>query len=184
MKQFDRQEYKESFSSLNSKERKQLWRNAAAWRDADVRSAKRNRVPPTEAYAWRLMNGEQRNEIKSVATKQKEPAKQDRFRCSNCNEWVAEGGAGSRHRNHCPWCLHSLHLDDGPGDRSADCGGIMEPIAVWVRKDGEWALVHRCTRCGALGSNRIAADDNLPLLLSLAARPMARPPLPLDRRQT
>ena len=23
----------------------------------------------------------------------------------------------------------------------------MEPIAVWVRGDGEWALVHRCLRC-------------------------------------
>ena len=36
----------------------------------------------------------------------------------------------------------------------------MEPIAVWVRKNGEWAIIHRCKICGALSSNRIAADDN------------------------
>ena len=36
----------------------------------------------------------------------------------------------------------------------------MEPIAVWVRKGGEWAIIHRCKRCGALSSNRMAADDN------------------------
>ena len=31
----------------------------------------------------------------------------------------------------------------------------MEPIAVWVRKNGEWAIIHRCKVCGALSSNRI-----------------------------
>lgn len=38
-----------------------------------------------------------------------------------------------------PNCLSSLHLDIEPGDREADCGGIMEPVGVWVRKNGEWA---------------------------------------------
>ena len=51
-------------------------------------------------------------------------------------------------------------MDIEPGDREADCGSIMEPIAVWVRKGGEWAIIHRCRRCGALASNRVAADDN------------------------
>jgi hypothetical protein len=57
----------------------------------------------------------------------------------------------------------------------------MEPIAVWARKGGEWALIHRCAACGALSSNRIAADDNEMLLLSIAARPLAHPAFPLDR---
>ena len=34
----------------------------------------------------------------------------------------------------------------------------MEPVAVWVRKGGEWAIIHRCRLCGKLTSNRIAAD--------------------------
>ena len=49
----------------------------------------------------------------------------------------------------------------------------MEPVGVWVRKGGEWALIHRCRACGALRSNRIAADDNPALLLSIALRPLA-----------
>ena len=65
--------------------------------------------------------------------------------------------AGTQHRNHCPNCLSSLHLDNEPGDRAADCGGQMEPVAVWVRKGGEWAIIHRCRLCGKLASNRIAA---------------------------
>ena len=44
---------------------------------------------------------------------------------------------GTQHGNHCPNCLTSLHLDNEPGDRAADCGGQMEPVAVWVRKGGE-----------------------------------------------
>lgn len=88
--------------------------------------------------------------------------------------------AGTAHRNHCPRCLHSRHLDRSPGDRAADCGGIMDPIAIWVRHGGEWAVIHRCRDCGALSSNRIAADDNPALLVSLAARPLAHPPFPLE----
>ena len=57
----------------------------------------------------------------------------------------------------------------------------MEPIAVWVRKGGEWALIHRCNGCGELKSNRVAADDNVYVLLRLAALPIANPPVPLDR---
>lgn len=57
----------------------------------------------------------------------------------------------------------------------------MEPIAVWVRTDGEWALVHRCGTCHAVRVNRIAGDDDELVLLSLAVRPLAQPPFPLDR---
>lgn len=84
----------------------------------------------------------------------------DSFTCKVCGRLVVPTGAGSNHRNHCPNCLSSLHLDIEPGDREADCGGIMEPVGVWVRKNGEWALIHRCRRCGHLSSNRVAADDN------------------------
>ena len=103
------------------------------------------------------------------------------FVCKVCGRTVVPYGAGSDHRNHCPYCLSSQHLDREPGDRAADCGGVMEPIAVWVRKNGEWALVHRCRICGALSSNRIAADDNPMKLMSLAMRPLSSPPFPLER---
>lgn len=107
----------------------------------------------------------------------------DAFTCKSCGWLVVSAGAGSEHRNHCPNCLCSLHLDLEPGDRAADCGGLMEPIAVWVRKNGEWAVIHRCRVCGALSSNRIAADDNPMKLMSIAMKPVAQPPFPLDRLQ-
>lgn len=102
------------------------------------------------------------------------------FTCKVCGRLVVPAGAGSDHRNHCPNCLSSQHLDNEPGDRAAVCGGVMEPIAVWVRKNGEWALIHRCKICGALSSNRIAADDNPLKLMSLAMKPIAMPPFPLE----
>ena len=105
----------------------------------------------------------------------------DTFECKHCGRTVVPQGAGSDHRNHCPYCLFSQHLDITPGDREADCGGVMEPIAVWVRKNGEWAIIHRCKVCGALSSNRIAADDNPMKLMSLAMRPVSSPPFPLER---
>lgn len=101
------------------------------------------------------------------------------FTCKVCGTLVVPDHAGSSHRNHCPHCLSSLHVDNRPGDRASLCGGIMEPIGVWVRKNGEWALIHRCRTCGALSSNRIAADDNPALLVSIAAKPLAEPPFPL-----
>jgi hypothetical protein len=91
--------------------------------------------------------------------------------------------ASSDHRNHCPNCLSSLHVDIEPGDREADCGGIMEPVAVWVRNKGEWAIIHRCKRCGDLSSNRVAADDNPVKLMSIAMKPIANPPFPIERMQ-
>ena len=103
------------------------------------------------------------------------------FTCKVCGRLVVPAGAGSEHRNHCPNCLSSLHLDDQPGDRAADCGGIMEPVAVWVRRSGEWAIIHRCRRCGALHANRIAADDNPAKLMNIAMRPVVLPPFPLEK---
>ena len=48
---------------------------------------------------------------------------------------------------------------------------VWEPIGVWVRKSGEWAVIHRCLRCGKISSNRVAADDNPMKLMALAMRP-------------
>ena len=35
----------------------------------------------------------------------------DSFTCKNCGRPVVSAGAGSAHRNHCPNCLASLHVD-------------------------------------------------------------------------
>ena len=62
----------------------------------------------------------------------------------------------------------------------------MEPIAVTVRGERRWVLIHRCTRCGRLRMNRAAADDNVLLLVQLAALPLAHAAgaLPAPGRRT
>jgi ribosome biogenesis GTPase len=107
----------------------------------------------------------------------------DTFRCGNCGAAIPADASGTRHRNHCPRCLWSMHVDVRPGDRSEACRGSMEPIAVWAQPRGEWAIVHRCVECAAVRTNRIAGDDNEMLLMSLAMQALANPPFPLDRLQ-
>ena len=103
------------------------------------------------------------------------------FICRHCNQAVPPTSSGGHHRNHCPWCLWSLHVDLTTGDRRSGCRGEMEPIAVWVQKNGEWSIVHRCSKCGIIRTNRIAGDDNEYTLVSLAMQPISKPPFPLDR---
>lgn len=79
----------------------------------------------------------------------------DAFTCKVCSRLCTPENAGSDHRNHCPNCLSSLHVDIEPGDRESDCG--------------------------ALSSNRVAADDNPMKLMSIAMRPLFEPPFPLER---
>ena len=100
------------------------------------------------------------------------------FICRNCGKTVLPPESGGTERNHCPDCLWSLHVDLRTGDRRCGCRGEMEPISVWVKKSGEWAIIHRCRNCGFIRTNRIAADDNERLLFALAAKPLTMLPFP------
>ncbi len=102
------------------------------------------------------------------------------FTCIRCKQPVSSQAFGTQHRNHCPFCLWSRHLDDEPGDRRCPCRAPMEPVAIEVRRDGEWAIIHRCTGCGTLRTNRVAGDDRELALLALVLRPLANPAFPLD----
>lgn len=98
------------------------------------------------------------------------------FRCTSCRLDVSLDAPGTAHRNHCPNCLASLHVDRKvPGDRDADCRGRMEALGMSVRTDGEWMIIHQCVTCGELSANRIAGDDNPRALVRLALRPLADP---------
>ncbi|ORM08277.1 hypothetical protein A5N77_21680 [Prescottella equi] len=95
-----------------------------------------------------------------------------------CGLDVPMWAPGTAHRNHCPTCLCSRHVDRTvPGDRASSCGGRMDPISISVRGGGEWLIVHRCGACGAMGVNRTAGDDNPLALLRIAVRPLSH----LDR---
>lgn len=72
----------------------------------------------------------------------------DPFTCKVCGREILPEGAGSDHRNHCPYCLSSVHVDNEPGDRASECHGVMEPISVWVRKTAS-GLLSIAVRCAA-----------------------------------
>ena len=99
------------------------------------------------------------------------------FVCAVCGEHVQPLTDGS-YRNHCPECLYSMHLDRTPGDRSADCGGMMEPFALH-RGRKRFQVEHRCIRCGLRRLNRVAEHtvqpDNIDELGALAARSLRDP---------
>ncbi len=145
-------------------------------------AVERGDVTPERYESYRRMLDIPATGHKHAANAERTPAETpEEFRCARCGWRISATAAGTRHRNHCPQCLWSVHVDNRPGDRVAACRAAMEPIAVWVQPDGEWALVHRCSDCGAVRTNRIAGDDNPAALMSLAARAIARPPFPLDR---
>ena len=101
------------------------------------------------------------------------------FICQHCGSLVPPATTGGRNRNHCPACLYGAHRDIIAGDRRSPCKGLMKPIAIQARDDGEWNVVHRCERCGVIRANRIAADDDERELLKLALLPITRLPFPL-----
>ncbi|QDU34820.1 RNHCP domain protein [Poriferisphaera corsica] len=106
--------------------------------------------------------------------------KNKQFYCIHCRQPISADAYGTKHRNHCPFCLWSKHVDELPGDRNCACQSAMRPIAVETRGDGEWAIVHRCEGCGEMKANRIAGDDDELQLLGLILRPLTAAPFPID----
>ena len=110
------------------------------------------------------------------------------FKCRKCRWFIGMPLTGGRQRNHCPNCLHSLHVDlKTPGDRLSDCQSLMEPIATFMRPNGEQVVVHRCKGCALERHNRIAADDSPLLLMRLELvepRAGAVSATPHDRAET
>jgi len=100
------------------------------------------------------------------------------FVCGHCGLDVQPLLNGSV-RNHCPACLHSVHLDVFPGDRAADCGGLMVPVGVESHPKKGWMILHRCATCGYEGRNKAALDDpaqpdSYDALLAVSSRERSR----------
>lgn len=107
-------------------------------------------------------------ETRAARKHQRKPDGSEEFKCGHCKAFIGPTVMGGKHRNHCPLCLYSKHVDRSfPGDRLSDCRSLMEPIGVFHRANGEQMLVHRCKGCGAERHNRIAADDQPIALLRL-----------------
>ena len=70
-------------------------------------------------------------------------------------------------RDHCPYCLSSIHVDEYPGDRLCKCHGILRPIGVEKGKKDNLKILYRCDKCGMLKKNKMARDDNYELILKI-----------------
>ncbi|MCL2353153.1 MAG: RNHCP domain-containing protein [Defluviitaleaceae bacterium] len=82
------------------------------------------------------------------------------FICVNCGLDVQAIKKGTI-RNHCPFCLFSLHLDISPGDRQSDCHGVLRPIDIVSHSKKGWQIIHKCDSCGFEGKNKLADDDDI-----------------------
>lgn len=91
-------------------------------------------------------------------------ARKKGFVCHQCQKWIPITRLmGTHHRNHCPFCLYSLHV-------SLPCHGSMVPIGLTFKKEGkdkygrvrqgELMVIHHCQTCQAVSINRLAADDD------------------------
>ncbi len=94
----------------------------------------------------------------------------EEFVCENCGKKVKKLGYSCR--NHCPYCLHSKHVDKNPGDREELCHGILEPIGLEINSQKGYVIVFHCKKCGAIRKNKAAKDDNMDLIIKLSSGEM------------
>lgn len=80
----------------------------------------------------------------------------ENFICDRCGAHVE----GNGYRNHCPSCLTSKHVDIFPGDRLAQCHGLMDVTDIAL-EHGDLFIMHECRRCTHRKRNQIAPDDEV-----------------------
>ena len=80
------------------------------------------------------------------------------FVCINCGKQVEKLEYTSR--DHCNFCLYSMHVDVFPGDRKNECRGILKPINVVMDPKKGKQIIYKCIKCGAEVRNIVAADDD------------------------
>ena len=88
----------------------------------------------------------------------------ENFTCEKCGFFVE----GDGYTNHCPECLWSKHVDIFPGNRKEKCRGMMEPIGVKI-KNKEYAIIHKCIKCGKELPNKTNSNDNFQMLTQISA---------------
>lgn len=59
------------------------------------------------------------------------------FACKVCGKLVKPLNNGGKKRNHCPYCLSSLHMDNDVGDMKSNSKCIMESISMGKEK---WSM--------------------------------------------
>ena len=92
--------------------------------------------------------------------------KDEEFICENCGKLVSKLGYTSR--DHCPFCLHSIHIDNNPGDRNCTCLGDLKPIGVEPFKNGLYKIIYRCQKCNVIKKNIQAKDDDINEIIKIS----------------
>ena len=92
------------------------------------------------------------------------------FTCIVCNKNVEPLSYTAR--DHCPYCLCSLHVDEYPGDRLCKCLGVLRPIGIEKGKKDSLKIIYRCDKCGMIKKNKMAIDDNYDLILKVMSNKM------------
>ncbi|MES2436465.1 MAG: RNHCP domain-containing protein [Patescibacteria group bacterium] len=87
------------------------------------------------------------------------------FTCEHCGKEVN----GNGFTNHCPSCLWSKHVDNNPGDRGAECQGMMQPIYCVQEKD-LFILTSKCVVCGLEKRNRLTSQDNVDVAFEIVEK--------------
>lgn len=80
------------------------------------------------------------------------------FICTNCGKKVEKLRYTSR--DHCNYCLYSIHVDIEPGDRQNDCCGLLIPVNIENTSKKGQVIIYRCNKCGRVVRNIVAADDD------------------------
>ena len=88
------------------------------------------------------------------------------FTCQNCGKHVDKLGYTSR--DHCPYCLYSIHVDIIPGGRQNTCLGKLKPIAIDESSKKGYVIVYKCEKCGEIKRNKSAIDDDFQKMLEVA----------------
>lgn len=91
----------------------------------------------------------------------------EEFLCLHCGKKVSKLGYSSR--DHCPYCLYSLHVDINPGDRKNDCNGLLKPIDIEKYKD-TYKIIYKCEKCHELHKNIMANDDDFDEIIKLTKK--------------
>ncbi|MDR0967397.1 MAG: RNHCP domain-containing protein [Rickettsiales bacterium] len=85
------------------------------------------------------------------------------FDCAHCGAHIS----GNGYTNHCPKCLWSRHVDINPGDRAADCGGMMKPVSIETKKNG-FIITHKCEKCRKIAHCKSAENDDMNAIIELS----------------
>ena len=91
----------------------------------------------------------------------------EEFTCINCGKKVKKLGYTAR--DHCNYCLCSLHVDINPGDRKNNCHGLLVPYEIEKFKD-TYKIVYKCNKCGQIHKNIMAEDDDMDKIIKVSKK--------------